>query len=232
MIHNKFILSAIIAFFSISSFAQKWKAGNIIENKLVTKENFNNWFVADTISDEVFTRIKGKSFSASCTVPRSDLRYITLIHHNKNGKIQRGELICNKSIAKDLIDIFKELYQADYVIERMVLVDEYDANDEKSMAANNSSCFNFRFVTGTKTVSKHGTGRAIDINPLYNPCYDTRNGKTEPAAGKPYAINRTGRKYNISFINTQDLCYKLFIAHGFKWGGNWKTKKDYQHFEK
>ena len=33
-------------------------------------------------------------------------------------------------------------------------------------------------------------------------------------------------------IKKGDLCYQLFIEHGFSWGGNWRTTKDYQHFEK
>lgn len=212
--------------------AQKWMAGSIIDDNEVKTEKIEKWFAAETISDAVFERMKGKSFSANCTVSLSDLRYLRVIHRNRDGKTQRGELVCNKAIANDLIDIFKKLYEADYAIERMMLVDEYDAVDEKSMTANNTSCFNFRFVTGTKTVSKHGRGMAIDINPLYNPCYNTRNGKVEPVAGKPYAKNRTDKKNCPMMIDRKDLCYRLFISHGFKWGGNWKSKKDYQHFEK
>lgn len=212
--------------------AQKWIAGSIVNTSEVKTEELDNWFVSEPIPDAVFERMKGKSFSSSCTIQRNTLRYLKIIHRNKDGQIQRGELVCNKAIASDLLDIFKRLYEAGYVIERMVLVDEYNAVDEKSMTANNTSCFNFRFVAGTKTVSKHGKGMAIDINPLYNPCYNTRNGKIEPAAGKPYAKNRTDKKNYPMMIDKKDLCYRLFIQHGFRWGGNWKTKKDYQHFEK
>lgn len=204
--------------------AQNWVAGTTLTDAEVKSVGLDKWFVAETVSDAVFERMKGKSFASNCTMKRADLRYLKVLHRNMEGKAQCGELVCNKAIASDLLDIFKKLYEANYVIERMVLVDEYDANDEKSMTANNTSCFNFRFVTGTKTVSKHGKGMAVDINPLYNPCYNTKTGKIEPAAGKPYAKR--------PLINHKDLCYRLFIQHGFRWGGNWKTKKDYQHFEK
>lgn len=225
-----FILTFLM--FSMAINAQVWKAETIVSEFEVDNSKLDKWFTIDTISNAVFSRMKGKSYSSKCTIAKNNLRYLKVLHRNKEGKIQRGELVCNKSIANDLIDIFRQLYLKNYAIERMVLVDEYDANDEKSMTANNTSCFNFRFVTGSKVVSKHGQGRAIDINPLYNPCYNTRNGLTEPAAGKPYATKRTGKQGSISLINTQDLCYKLFISHGFKWGGSWKSKKDYQHFEK
>lgn len=216
---------------SLPVHGQTWKAGTIVSEDEVKTRSIDKWFVADTLSDGVMNRIKGKSWAKGCTLSRSNLRYLKLLHRNKDGKTQRGEMICNKAISTDLVQIFRKLYEADYVIERMVLIDEYDAVDEQSMEANNSSCFNFRFVSGTKKVSKHGKGLAVDINPLYNPCYNTRNGKTEPASGKRYVKNRT-KKTNEMIIDKQDLCYKLFIAHGFRWGGNWRTKKDYQHFEK
>ncbi len=213
--------------------AQEWKAGTIVNEQEVKASEMDKWFCATTIPDDVFARMKGKSFGKNCTTQRTTLRYIKVLHRNKEGRTQRGELVCNKSIANDLVDIFQKLYEANYTIERMVLVDEYDAVDERTMADNNTSCFNFRFVSGTRRVSKHGLGMAIDINPLYNPCYDTRNGKTEPANGKPYATNRTTKKTSYPMIiDRQDLCYKLFIQHGFRWGGAWRTKKDYQHFEK
>ena len=114
----------------------------------------------------------------------------------------------------------------------MRLIDYWDADDEQAMTANNSSSFNFRFISHTRKVSKHGMGMAIDINPLYNPYTKTlRNGKTivEPAAGKPYLDRQREYKYKIT---RGDLCCRLFRKYGFRWGGDWKTMKDYQHFEK
>ena len=84
---------------------------------------------------------------------------------------------------------------------------------------------------GSKRLSKHAQGIAIDINPLYNPCVTRKKDGTlivEPSTGKPY-INRNAKfPYK---IKRGDLCYRLFIQHGFRWGGDWKSKKDYQHFE-
>lgn len=212
--------------------AQNWKAGTIISEKDINTESMEKWFAAEAIPDEVKERMSGKSYPEKCPTPLNSLRYLKVIHRNKDGQTQRGELVCNKAIASDLLHVFRCLYEANYIIERMVLVDEYDANDEKSMTANNTSCFNFRYVSGSRTISKHGLGMAIDINPLYNPCLNVRNGKVEPAAGKPYAKNRTGRDKHPQMIDRQDLAYRLFTERGFKWGGNWRSKKDWQHFEK
>jgi hypothetical protein len=145
--------------------------------------------------------------------------------------VQEGELICHKDIADDLLAIFQELYKAAYPIERMVLIDEYDADDEASMRANNTSAFNFRYASGMKRLSSHSTGMAIDINPLYNPLVKHREGQTRvfPTTAAAY-MDRT--KYFPYKIEKGDLCYRLFKKYGFSWGGDWKSSKDYQHFEK
>ena len=108
---------------------------------------------------------------------------------------------------------------------------EYDADDESSMSDNNSSAFNFRFISHTTKISKHGMGMAVDINTLYNPYVKTVDGELsiEPANGADY-IDRS-RDFSHK-IDHDDLCYKLFTEHGFEWGGDWTHSKDYQHFEK
>ena len=188
-------------------------------------------FYQQEITDEIFSRIEGKSFKANCTTSREDLRYLRVLHYNKDREVQEGELICHKDIAEDLLAIFQELYKAAYPIERMVLIDEYDADDEASMRANNTSAFNFRYASGMKRLSSHSTGMAIDINPLYNPLVKHREGQTRvfPTTAAAY-MDRT--KYFPYKIEKGDLCYRLFKKYGFSWGGDWKSSKDYQHFEK
>ena len=192
----------------------------------------NSQFSIDTISDAVFARMQGRSFPATCTVKRQDLRYLRLLHRNAEDSICQGELVCNKSIAEDLLDIFRQLYEAHYPIERICLIDDYEADDERSMADNNSSCFCFRTVAGTNKLSKHAMGLAVDINTRYNPYVRKgRNGRqlVSPENGKKYADRSLPSPYKIVY---GDLCHRLFLQHGFTWGGSWQTKKDYQHFEK
>ena len=188
-------------------------------------------FYQQELTDDIFVRIEGKSFKANCTTPREDLRYIRVLHYNKDREVQEGELICHKDIADDLLAIFQELYKAAYPIERMVLIDEYDADDEASMRANNTSAFNFRPASGMRRLSSHSTGMAIDINPLYNPLVKERGGRTlfYPSNAGAY-IDRT--KCFPYKIEKGDLCYRLFKKYGFSWGGDWRRSKDYQHFEK
>ena len=187
-------------------------------------------FYITPITDEIFARIEGKSFKADCTLPREDLRYLHVLHKDLEGKTHEGEMIVNYHIAEDVLDILKQLYEADYPIEKIRLVDEYDADDERSMADNNSSSFNFRFISHTTKVSKHGLGLAVDINTLYNPYIKTVDGRVnlEPANASPYVDRTKEFPYK---IDEQDLCYQLFCEKGFEWGGSWTRAKDYQHFE-
>ena len=187
-------------------------------------------FYITKITDDIFNRIYGKSFKVDCTLPREDLRYLHVLHKDLEGKEHNGEMIVNKHIAEDVLDILKQLYEANYPIEKIRLVDEYNADDEASMEDNNSSAFNFRFISHTTKVSKHGLGLAVDINTLYNPYTKIVDGKriVEPINGEPYLDRNANFPYK---IDENDLCYKLFIKKGFEWGGSWEDRKYYQHFE-
>ena len=147
-----------------------------------------------------------------------------------DGKDKEGEIIANRRIAKDLLDIFKRLHEEKYQIERVELVDKYDADDDISMENNNSSCFNYRVIARTNRISKHGLGLAIDINTLYNP-YVKKDGDNlivEPSTAGYYVDRSKNFPHK---IDESDLCYKLFMEKGFEWGGDWDSPKDYQHFE-
>lgn len=188
-------------------------------------------FYISEIPDDIFTKMQGKSYKEDCTVPREDLRYVHVRHMGFDGEAKDGELVVNKAIADDVLAIFEELYKADYPIEKVRLVDEYDADDEASMSDNNSSAFNFRFISHTTRISKHGLGMAVDINTRYNPYVKTVDGKLsiEPANGADYVDRSKDFPHK---IDHEDLCYKLFKEHGFTWGGDWTHSKDYQHFER
>ena len=210
----------------------QWVAGTIVSADDIESFGIENCFVAENISDTVFSRMWKKSYKQNCTIPRSQLRYLKVLHRDNDGHILLGEMVCNQRIANDLLEIFRELYEASYPIERMVLVDEYDADDESSMSHNNTSCFNFRTVSGTQKLSAHARGMAVDINTLYNPYYRPRNKRApliEPANGKPYLNRNALFPYKIV---KGDLCHRLFVKHGFTWGGSWRSCNDYQHFEK
>ena len=193
---------------------------------------YKDGFYYEPISNEIFKRISGISYPVGCSVPLDDLRYLSLLYNDFNGDTQTGEMICNKTIAEDLLEIFCELYQNGYQIESIKLIDEYNGDDTASMLANNTSCFNYRVVEGTTRLSNHAKGLAIDLNPFYNP-YITYNKdgsiNISPEGSEAYADRSSSFPYK---IDENDLAYKLFKEHGFTWGGNWNSVKDYQHFER
>lgn len=191
-------------------------------------------FYYTALSEEIRERITGKSYpdtGEDLQISYEDLAYVHVLHVDFQMQVQEGELICNQAIAQELVDIFYELYENQYPIEKICLIDVYNADDEASMADNNTSCFNYRTVPGRTKLSNHAYGFAIDINPLYNPYVRTRDGKTlvSPDNAVPYADRSADFAHK---IDKEDLCYKIFTEHGFDWGGAWNSSKDYQHFEK
>lgn len=190
------------------------------------------YFTQCAITDEIYERINGCSYVENEVIALEDLRYLQVLHIGFDGEEHVGELIVNKAVAEDILDIFYTLYENHYPIERMELVDEYGGDDEKSMQANNTSAFNYRTVEGSDKLSNHSYGTAIDINPFYNPCvrtYADGSTKSFPEGSDIYADRSADFPHK---IDKDDLCYQLFTEHGFRWGGNWNSLKDYQHFDK
>lgn len=196
---------------------------------------YEEGFYYEPLTDKVKERITGISYPENgCTVPYEDLNYVGLKYIDFKGQEQTGELICNKAIAQDMVEIFHELYRNEYRLESVHLIDEYDGDDTASMTENNTSCFNYRVVDGTASLSKHAYGLAIDVNPYYNPyVVFGRNSDGSDYISPPGSEIYADRSQSFAYkIDENDLCYRLFTEHGFTWGGNWNSTKDYQHFQK
>ena len=198
--------------------------GYSLNGELLTDQRttLSDGFYYEPLSEKLQRYITGVSYPST----------VHIRHYNFEGNPAEGELICNKAIAQDLTEIFYELYCNEYQLEKVLLIDEYDGDDTASMEDNNTSCFNYRPVEGTSSLSKHALGLAIDINPFYNP-YITYNKdgseRVSPANASAYADRTASFPYK---IDENDLCYQLFKEHGFTWGGHWNSCKDYQHFQK
>ena len=201
--------------------------------QLENRVTYTEGFYYEAISDNLRRYITGISYPAEdAEISLDELRYVHIWHYNFDGDPTEGELICNEAVAQDLVEIFYELYRNEYRLEQVHLIDEYDGDDISSMEANNTSCFNYRPIQDSTHLSKHALGLAVDINPLYNPYITYNSDGTEavsPVSGSAYADRSASFSYK---IDESDLCYKLFIRHGFTWGGNWNSCKDYQHFQK
>ena len=209
----------------------EWQAGKIVSAEAVAAfGGIDNCFAAEPIPDGVWQRMQGKTYKENPYIGRDDLRHVRALHWDYDNQMHIGEMVCNKEIADCVARILRQLFDAKYPIQRMLLPDVYDADDETQMRDNNSSCFCYRTIAGSAKLSKHARV-AIDINTLYNPYYrDLEDGTRyiQPATAEAYCDRSWDFPYK---IDHDDLCFKLFTEAGFDWGGDWTTRKDYQHFE-
>ena len=181
----------------------------------------------ERIDDDLAARMS-RSHRSGCPVPLADLRHLRVTHRGLAGRARTGELVVHRRWARDVVGAFERLYDAGWPIARMRLVDAYGADDEASMAANNTSAFNCRRVAGTRTWSAHAYGAAIDLNPVQNPY--VRPGSVQPPAGRRHVgIDRTrSADVPLGAIRDGGLAVRAFGRIGWEWGGRWASP-DYQH---
>jgi hypothetical protein len=207
-------------------------AGSIISLTPLRSAQIDKLFYSTCITDELFAAMNEVSYHQNDTITRQNLRYLRVLHIGFDGKPHIGELVVNQQIAAEMLQIMKELFENNYQIEKMLLIDQYHGDDNLSMDDNNSSGFNYRTVAGSNRISKHGMGMAIDLNPRFNP-YIRVNDSGETVVAPTSSIPYMDRVQVFDHkIDENDLAYQLFIAAGYTWGGAWKNVKDYQHFEK
>lgn len=165
-----------------------------------------------------------------CPVPLADLRYLRMSYLAFNGSVRTGEMVVHEDHADEVTEVFGRLYDESWPLRRMLLVDEYRGDDDRSMAANNTSGYNCRRVAGSDSWSDHAYGAAIDINPVQNPY--VQESEVAPPAGRRFAtIDRTaGARVPDGVIRSGDVVVRAFAEIGWEWGGDWSGAKDYQHF--
>jgi hypothetical protein len=180
---------------------------------------------ARAIPDDVFARMHGRSWRDDPRCPARDtLAYLEVDHRTLDGGAARGEMVVARRIADHALGLFRRLWAIGFPIARMQLIDDHDADDDRSMAADNASGFCFRVVAGTDDLSQHAFGLAIDINPVENPW--VRPDRFVPAAGATYL---TRGDLRAGMIVRPGPVVAVFDALGWEWGGDWKHARDYHH---
>ena len=109
------------------------------------------------------------SYREGCPVAPAQLRTVVVSHWGFDGRPATGRIVVARDAAADVVTVFRTLWQARFPIRRLRPVSEYRGSDDASMAADNTSGFNCRFVGGTRRWSQHAYGEAIDVNPVENP---------------------------------------------------------------
>jgi poly-gamma-glutamate synthesis protein (capsule biosynthesis protein) len=153
-----------------------------------------------------------------------ELAYLRLDHVGFDGGAASGELVVAAALAARTVALFRRLWQLGFPIRQLRLVDDFAASDDASMAADNSSAFNFRVIDGTDVLSQHALGRAIDLNPVENPW--RRPDRLVPAAGQAFADRRVIRPG--MFVRPGPVLAALDEL-GWEWGGDWRHAFDDHH---
>jgi poly-gamma-glutamate synthesis protein (capsule biosynthesis protein) len=175
-------------------------------------------------------RRMASSHGRGCPVPWADLRHLRMTHVGFDGRAHSGEMVVHEDHARDVVGVFRRLYDARWPIRRMRLVSDYGGDDDRSMAADNTSGYNCRRVAGQPHWSDHAFGAAVDLNPVENP-YVT-GPRVQPPAGRRFAsLDRRPRaRVPAGVIRSGDVVHRAFTAIGWEWGGTWSATPDYQHF--
>ncbi|MDZ5621288.1 CapA family protein [Nocardioides sp. HM23] len=169
------------------------------------------------------------SHGPGCPVPWRDLRRVRLTYVGFDGRDHRGAVVVHERYVTDVATVFRRLYDARWPIRQMRPVSDFGGDDDRSMAADNTSAFNCRTVAGQEHWSAHAYGAAVDINPVENPY--VVEGSVQPPSGRRFAaLDRSpGSPALPGVIVADDVVVEAFREIGWEWGGRWAAP-DYQHF--
>jgi len=216
----KKLVQVVLVFSFITSILNAQQSSQLLNNSV---DNIQPLDYKKIIIDSDYTleeALQGITIPASI---KNKLDLVTVNYYGYDGFLHQGQIIVDKAIKEDITEIFELIEEIKFPVEKVIPITEYNWSDDRSMLGNNTSSFNYRFVSGSKILSMHAKGMAIDINPNQNPY--VKNGNSSPA-GSQYEINAIGT------IGPESQLVKEFKKRGWIWGGEWKSLKDYQHFEK
>ena len=179
----------------------------------------------ERIGPKLRKRMSGVSWHEGCPVGLGELRLVRATYVDFHGRDRQGAVVVAERYAEGMLKVLRRLWVKGFPIRRMELIDRYGGDDHRSMAHDNTSAFNCRFVAGTSDWSRHAYGEAIDINPRENPYVSGSH--VSPPEGRPYA-DRSPRRPGMIF--RRDVVTNSFERIlGWEWGGLWPQPTDYQH---
>ena len=209
----------------------------IILSLIPTFYTMSQSFTVQPIPESIAAEMLQKgTIAKEAPVQLDRLRIVQVQYVDFDGNTKDGSIIVMDAVAESVKNLFKELYSKKFPLERVELVTNYDGDDDRSMAANNTSSHNYRKVAGTTRLSLHSYGTAIDINPVQNPyiLFDEKSATTTylPPNSLPYANRMIKRLDKPDQVGYAEEVVDVFARHGFYWwGGYWDTPIDFQHFQ-
>ena len=157
-----------------------------------------------------------------CPVPPADLRRIWVSYIDFRGGYHDGSIVMHKSLVAPTQRAFLTLFRWRYRIMAMAPMSvNLPGWTDMSIVTSGYSC---RPVAGSRSWSEHAYGRAVDLNPLQNPML--RGSYLDPPGSGPW-LRRD--RYLIGMAHPEGAV-RAFTTAGFRWGGQWRSLKDYMHF--
>ncbi|MDR1839424.1 MAG: M15 family metallopeptidase [Treponema sp.] len=171
-----------------------------------------------------------EGLSANCPLNiKNRQRLINVKYYSFDNKVHQGQMVIDMDLADDIEFAFEEALKENFLVNSVIPLSHISFrrnglwDDNLSMEANNTSCFNYRTITGGQIISLHASGRAVDINPLQNP-YIKGN--------ILLPVNSNYNPYITGTLTSENIIVRSLLSRGWEWGGNWTSPKDYQHLEK
>lgn len=123
-------------------------------------------------------------------------------------------VVVNAALAGEVLEILREVYL-----------------DPERFPIHEVIGYDYRTVTGGSRLSWHATGRAIDINRAENPMIRDGRKVVHPDEA-PYQPGEWRPGEDPYSIPPDGSLVRAFTGRGWRWGGEWSSCKDYQHFDK
>lgn len=165
------------------------------------------------------------SWRPGCPVHPRDLVAVEFPHWDDAGRLRPGVLVVHRRWAAAVATAARTMFGTAFPLTSARPVDDFGGDDARSMAADNSSAFNCRTVTGTDTWSEHAYGRAVDLNPERNP--SVRGATVDPPSGRSWLDRSDVRP---GMVVEGGPVVRAFDRQGWGWGGRWSSGTDLQHF--
>ncbi len=176
--------------------------------------------------------VKGHYWHTGCPVSLSDLRLLTVTYRGFDKRNHSGQLVVNKTAARQLASVFQRLYDLHFPIHYMSIADTYGVNGKPPKPSDPTGSFECRDAvpspcTGGRSTgswSNHAYGLAVDVNPVENPYVGC--GMSRDPLAQSYRDRSNHRPGRVT-----SNVIRAFGSIGWGWGGSWSgSTKDYMHF--
>lgn len=179
---------------------------------------------------DLLAAMRGETWESGCPVPLRDLALLRFNYWRFDGDVDRGPMVVNRTVARDVLGVFEKLFESRFPIRRVALAKRFRPNADPDSRGSVTASFNCRPVVTPdgpgNTFSQHSYGLAVDVNSLQNP-YVRADGYVQDRFARPYV----DRSQDLpGMIHDGDVVVQAFADIGWAWGGRWSSGKDYMHF--